>query len=154
MRPNGLQPTRLLYPWDFPGKSTGVGCHCLLRRHLTDTSNWSGYQERLIGQPVRKKPVSGIKTARTEKQVYTWAPYWKPQVGKCSTEFCKLAASHMVISMHCHREQQDFFLRIIRCTIKKKKKAPCHTHTHTQNQGRCVSSLSSTVTVKHNLKIP
>ena len=22
--------TRLLYPWDLPGKSTGVGCHCLL----------------------------------------------------------------------------------------------------------------------------
>ena len=28
--PHGLQPTRLLPPWDFPGKSTGVGCHCLL----------------------------------------------------------------------------------------------------------------------------
>ena len=31
-RPHGLQPTRLLHPWDFPGKSTGVGHHCLLRR--------------------------------------------------------------------------------------------------------------------------
>ena len=30
LRPHGLQPTRLLRPWDFPGKSTGVGCHCLL----------------------------------------------------------------------------------------------------------------------------
>ena len=30
-RPHGLQPTRLLPPWDFPGKSTGVGCHCLLQ---------------------------------------------------------------------------------------------------------------------------
>ena len=28
--PHGLQPTRLPRPWDFPGKSTGVGCHCLL----------------------------------------------------------------------------------------------------------------------------
>ena len=28
-KPHGLQPTRLLCPWDFPGKSTGVGCHCL-----------------------------------------------------------------------------------------------------------------------------
>ena len=25
VRPHGLQPTRLLHPWDFPGKSTGVG---------------------------------------------------------------------------------------------------------------------------------
>ena len=26
-----LQPLRLLHPWDFLGKSTGVGCHCLLQ---------------------------------------------------------------------------------------------------------------------------
>ena len=30
LRSHGLQPTRLLCPSDFPGKSTGVGCHCLL----------------------------------------------------------------------------------------------------------------------------
>ena len=30
---HGLQPTRLLCPWDFPGKSTGVGCHYLLPPH-------------------------------------------------------------------------------------------------------------------------
>ena len=33
-QPHGLQPTRLLRPWDFPGKSTGVGCHCLLRQYI------------------------------------------------------------------------------------------------------------------------
>ena len=30
LRSHGLHPTRLLRPWDFAGKSTGVGCHCLL----------------------------------------------------------------------------------------------------------------------------
>ena len=29
--PYGLQHTRLLHPWDFPGRSTGVGCHFLLQ---------------------------------------------------------------------------------------------------------------------------
>ena len=29
-RPQGLQPARLLCPWDSPGKNTGVGCHFLL----------------------------------------------------------------------------------------------------------------------------
>ena len=29
-RPHGPQPTRLLRSWDFPGKSTGLGCHCFL----------------------------------------------------------------------------------------------------------------------------
>ena len=27
----GLQPARLLCPWDSPGKNTGVGCHALLQ---------------------------------------------------------------------------------------------------------------------------
>jgi len=28
-RPRGLQPAKLLCPWDFPGKNIGVGCHFL-----------------------------------------------------------------------------------------------------------------------------
>ena len=31
MRPHRWQPTRLLCPWDSPGKNTGVGCHFLLQ---------------------------------------------------------------------------------------------------------------------------
>ena len=30
--PHGLQPARLLCPWDSPGKNTGVGSHSLLQR--------------------------------------------------------------------------------------------------------------------------
>ena len=32
VRPHRQQPTRLLCPWDSPGKNTGVGCHFLLQR--------------------------------------------------------------------------------------------------------------------------
>ena len=40
LRPHGLGPTRLLSPWDFLGKSTGVGCHFLLQGiFLTQGSN-------------------------------------------------------------------------------------------------------------------
>ena len=31
-KPHGLYPTRLLCPWDSPGKNSGVGCHALLQR--------------------------------------------------------------------------------------------------------------------------
>ena len=31
VRPHRRQPNRLPYPWDSPGKNTGVGCHCLLQ---------------------------------------------------------------------------------------------------------------------------
>ena len=39
--PHELQPTRLLCPWDSPGKNTGVGCHFLLKMHETEKSKWS-----------------------------------------------------------------------------------------------------------------
>ena len=29
--PHGLKPARLLCPWDFPGKDTGMCCHFLLQ---------------------------------------------------------------------------------------------------------------------------
>ena len=31
LQPYGLSPSRLLRPWDSPGKNTGVGCHALLQ---------------------------------------------------------------------------------------------------------------------------
>ena len=34
LRPGGLGLTRLLSPWDSPGKNTGVGCHFLLQGDL------------------------------------------------------------------------------------------------------------------------
>ena len=34
LRPRGLQPTRLLWPWDSPGKNIGVGCRFLLQGNL------------------------------------------------------------------------------------------------------------------------
>ena len=33
VQPQRQQPTRLHCPWDFPGKATRVGCHCLLQDH-------------------------------------------------------------------------------------------------------------------------
>jgi len=50
---HGLQPTRLLHPWDFPGKSTGVGGHCLLRITLLQmikagSWTWAAYLEARV----------------------------------------------------------------------------------------------------------
>ena len=49
-RPHGLQPTRLLRPWDFPGKSTGVGCHCLLQV-VSNSLQFHGLQHARIPCP-------------------------------------------------------------------------------------------------------
>ena len=40
LQPHGLEPTRFLCLWDFPGKNTGVVCHFLLQGiFLTQGSN-------------------------------------------------------------------------------------------------------------------
>ena len=40
LRLYGLYPTRLLCPWDSPGKNTGLGCHAILQGiFLTQGSN-------------------------------------------------------------------------------------------------------------------
>ena len=43
LRPHGLQPTRLLCPWNSPGKNTGVGYHFLLQLILYTYINFMVY---------------------------------------------------------------------------------------------------------------
>ena len=40
--PHGLQPTRLLCPWDFPSKDIGLGCHFLLQGIFPNQGSNSG----------------------------------------------------------------------------------------------------------------
>ena len=40
MWPHALQPARLLCPWAFPDKNTGVGCHFLLQNLFYSTWPW------------------------------------------------------------------------------------------------------------------
>ena len=66
--PHGLQPTRLCCPWDFPGKSTGMGCHCLLgknNRHI-----FPFHQEL----------------------------YWTMYSPSCSTTFCHFSGNFIILS--------------------------------------------------------
>ena len=52
-RPHGLQPTSLLRPWDFPGKSTGVGCHCLIYIYIHIYTYVYLYIASLVAQMIK-----------------------------------------------------------------------------------------------------
>ena len=70
--PHGPKPTRLLCPWNFPGKNTGVGCHFLL--------HWSSqHRDQSVS------PVSLVLAGR----FFTTEPLGKPL---WSTEKSKLNA--------------------------------------------------------------
>ena len=62
----GLQPSRLLCPWDSPGKNTGVGCHFLLQGIFpTQGSNWRLLCHRwtLCHGAIGKLPLTGLWTS-------------------------------------------------------------------------------------------
>ena len=65
-RPHGLQPTRLLHPWDFPGKRTGVGCHRLLWRKLLFWSNMAKHFEVLFSCTPNLKNLNAIIFNQTQ----------------------------------------------------------------------------------------
>ena len=51
LQPHGLQPPRLLRPWNFPGKSSGVGCHFLLQKWLINLETQSFLKVHLFYKP-------------------------------------------------------------------------------------------------------
>ena len=76
--PHGLQHTRLLHPLDFPGKSTGVGCHCLLLSSLS-SPQWQSHNKNPSSRYscIRKKhliPTALLKTHVSHyDDAWTWA---------------------------------------------------------------------------------
>ena len=84
-RPHGLQPTRLLRPWDFPGKSTGVGCHCLLL--YTNNEKTEREIKETIPFTIAMKIIKylGIYLAKETKDIYvenykTWVKEIKEDI--------------------------------------------------------------------------
>ena len=70
-QPHGLQPSRLLHPWDFPVKSAGVGCHCLLplfslvTANLADIGRWGLWLVALMAWSESDDPTTiSLRTSR------------------------------------------------------------------------------------------
>ena len=86
-RPHGLQPSRLLHPWDFPGKSTGVGCHCLLRYiHITEYYSAIKRNKVLINATTWIRHENTVLSERTDTKGPThivWFNFYKiSRIGK------------------------------------------------------------------------
>ena len=67
MRPHRQQPTRLLHPWDSPGKNAGVGCHCLLCLFSYQPLNKEHTCQEVLVQDCRIKGYVLISSARAPK---------------------------------------------------------------------------------------
>ena len=67
----------LLRPWDFPGKSTGVGCHCLLQRIFPTQGSNVGlphYRQMLYHLSHQGSPAEGKVNLKWSKQIHLPLP--------------------------------------------------------------------------------
>ena len=91
-RPHELKPTRLLHSWDFPGKSTGVGCHCLLWSIATHTHCLhSCYSSKVTAPWVTNPWVTWIMET-TERKYFLSGPLQK---------FTQLWSSYCLVTRSC-----------------------------------------------------
>ena len=104
-RPHGLQPTRLLHPWDCPGKSTGVGCHCLLHQ---------------ISLCRKKLPEGGIQ-AQLDSRVQTMASELCLPLYLLIVFASELALSSGNVFSCCCKDHQQIYINVIRSHDSKGK---------------------------------
>ena len=80
LQSHGLQPARLLCPWDFPGKNTGIDCHLLLQGiSLSQGSN----------------PLSPVLAGR----FFSTEPIGKPLIDTCVCACILSLFSHVPLSV-------------------------------------------------------
>ena len=79
LKPHGLLPIRLLGPWDFPGRNTGVGCHSLLQGIFPTPGllhyRWILYLLSHQGHPVLLEGAFKISVFTPPTISHTWEIY-------------------------------------------------------------------------------
>ena len=82
LRTHGLQPTRLLRPWDFPGKNTGVGGQVLLQGAQETASVCLTVKTICPSSPFASAPgkqISAVNLGFVSLQVLKWLFALGPQ---------------------------------------------------------------------------
>ena len=129
--PQGLQPTRLICPWNSSGKNTGVGCHFLLQGiFLTQGLNLGLQYCRQIPYRLSHQETQRRGRVKTQANLQTFLKRGKRPL---TTEICgsffhsvycmfeslqKLEITRSVVYIHLH---ELFFLFLSDGENEKKK---------------------------------
>ena len=139
LRPYGLQPARLLCPWDSPGKNTGESCHALLRGDLP----YPGIELTFLvfpGSQVDSSPLSHRGTGekpwwQTEagstrgfglEAVTAWAPRWEHPLRLYFDPFHRTKTVCLIFKiiiikwkhqLHYYKEIISYILKSISCIL-------------------------------------
>ena len=146
LRTIGLQPARLLCPWDSPGKNTGVCCHSLLQgifltqglnpglQHCRQILYHLSHQRSISATPVSLITIHCLQHHFPLKHPRGWM--WVPYIllsTSCSSSFTSLS-SFPVCFIFFSEGLRDYIKKEPRKEKKKKK--------HLKQLGLCMSFLT------------
>ena len=106
LQSHGLQPTRLLCPWDFSGKDTGVVCHFLLQGIFPTKGLNPGllhcrqilYQLSSQGSPLRPWDMTIFPTVQQVPYIGTF----RLQTFKDVNMHLHVQSRYFTSGLHCH----------------------------------------------------
>ena len=131
-RPHGLQPTRLFHPWDFPGKNTGVGCHCLLRETQCNPSQITkGIFHRIRTKNFTICMTQMVKNLLAIQVTRVWFLSWEDPLEK------EMATHSSILAWRIPWTEEPGGLQSMGSQrIRHNWATNTHTHTHTQKRQR------------------
>ena len=93
-QPHELQPTRILCPWDSPGKNTGVGYHAYSRgSSWPKARTWISCVSCIAGRFFSTEPLGNPRFSGIDKLILKL--YGKPEVlGQLKQSFKKVGDEH------------------------------------------------------------
>ena len=142
VRPQRRQPTRLLRPWDSPGKNTGVGCHFLLQCMKVKVKSLSSVLLFLTAWTAAHQAPPSMGFSRQE--CWSWVPSPSPvtlgpvkafdikrkkhQVRVCFlANLMKLSLSSLIVSIspfYSEQSKQRIFAYMVLCLSPIKVEDP------------------------------
>ena len=92
VQPHRWQPPRLLHPWDSPGKSTGVGCHCLLQCMKVKSESEVTQSCPTLSDPMDCSPPGSSVHGIFQARVLKWGAI---AFSVCSQKWCQIAKANL-----------------------------------------------------------
>ena len=130
VRPHRQQPTRLLCPWDSPGKNIGVGCHFLLQCMKVKSESTVAQSCPTLSDPMDSSPpgssVHGIFQARVLEWGFMAFSRWERESG-CKEVYNKGGRQS---------EHQRLLLRKTSYQVKECSTLLCYSHFHVWEDAR------------------
>ena len=128
LRPHQLQPTRLLCPWDFPGKDTGVGSHSFPSPGVLPDLGIKPrplvlQADSLLSEPLEKPLSTTLRDSlRMGCNIIAGNPDYLLDSPACSSLFCCLCGALFFLTVYWGSSECLYFYNFVPATYTCERK--------------------------------